>query len=137
MIENKSIHILFEASLVEGKYVSESLHYTQSAEQLLQCPHPRFDKGLMISGTHRCNSVASTSCSGTATACGASSPFRISDIAHNDESLFQSLTRMDIILFNFTDLPKQPMIRTSLSAMELEKQRMRILLLLYETACWQ
>ncbi|MCB0656257.1 MAG: hypothetical protein KDC57_08990 [Saprospiraceae bacterium] len=75
---------------------------------VLQCPHPRFDsntglegtylflnldvKGLMISGTHRCNSIAPTACSGSTTACGSNAAYRISDIAHNDQSLFQRMT---------------------------------------------
>ena len=75
---------------------------------ILQCPHPRFDsntglqgayifthldaKGLMISGTHRCNSIAPTDCDGTTSVCGSSSAYRISDIAHNTESLFQTYT---------------------------------------------
>ena len=77
---------------------------------IIQCPHPKFDnntgregayifthldvKGLMISGTHRCNSITKTICSGTTTACGSSSAYRISDIAHNDESLFQTITNI-------------------------------------------
>ncbi|MCB0685398.1 MAG: hypothetical protein KDC53_02700 [Saprospiraceae bacterium] len=76
---------------------------------ILQCPHPRLDtntgmqgayifthldvKGLMISGTHRCNSIAPSSCSGTTSVCGANGPYRISDIAHNDRSIFQQITQ--------------------------------------------
>jgi hypothetical protein len=47
---------------------------------------------MMISGTHRCNQNAASSCSGTTTACGSSAAYRISDIAHNDESIFQTAT---------------------------------------------
>ena len=75
---------------------------------VLQCPHPKFDSntglqgaylflhmevsGLMISGTHRCNSIAPTECSGTTSACGSSAPYRLSDIAHNAASIFQTVT---------------------------------------------
>lgn len=75
---------------------------------VLQSPHPRFDsntgrqgaylllhmdvRGLMISGTHRCNSIAPSECSGTTSACGSSAPYRLSDIAHNEQSIFQTIT---------------------------------------------
>ncbi len=77
---------------------------------IIQSPHPIYDtntgyqglytfieldaKALFISGTHRCNSGVASSCSGTTSACGASDAFRISDQAHNTESIFQLMTEI-------------------------------------------
>ncbi len=88
-----------------GTYVFNS---TACRNAVIQCPHPRFDsntglqgayifarintKALMISGTHRCNSLSPTSCSGTTSACGNNDTYRLSDIAHNDGSMFQVVT---------------------------------------------
>ena len=77
-------------------------------EVVLQCPHPVLDsntglegaylfsrlkaRAMMVSGTHRCNSTTATQCSGSTSVCGSSAPYRISDIAHNDNSIFQHVT---------------------------------------------
>ena len=45
---------------------------------------------LMISGTNRCNSTTLSSCSGTTSTCGSSEKYRISDLAHNEASIFQT-----------------------------------------------
>ena len=76
---------------------------------VVQAPHPRYDsktgsqaifcftrlsaKALFLSGTHRCNHDSLSSCSGTTGACGSSGPFRISDMAHNDNSIFHATTK--------------------------------------------
>ncbi len=55
-----------------------------------------------VNGTHRCNSSAHTSCTGTTTSCSstsASEPYRISDLAHTTQSLFQKTTE---VLFQHT-----------------------------------
>ena len=88
-----------------GTYV-----YNQSAcrDLVLQAPHPKYDtntgdqafftflelnaRTYFLSGTHRCNSSLTSECSGTTTACGSSAPFKISDPAHNDVSMFQLTT---------------------------------------------
>ncbi|MBU1011748.1 MAG: hypothetical protein KKG99_01970, partial [Bacteroidetes bacterium] len=75
---------------------------------IIQAPHPVYDsqtgyqaifcfkrlipRALFISGTHRCNNSEYSECSGTTTACGPSSPYRISDNAHNSNSVFQKTT---------------------------------------------
>lgn len=43
---------------------------------------------LSISTTHRCSNAATSSCSGTTTACGALGPYKVSDSAHNSDSFF-------------------------------------------------
>lgn len=58
-------------------------------------------KALFISGTHRCNHSSYSSCSGTTTACSASAtPYRVSDPAHNELSIFQKTTE---VLFSERD----------------------------------
>jgi len=54
-----------------------------------------------VNGTHRCNSLASTTCTGNTTSCsGTSEPYRISDLAHTTQSIFQKTTE---VLFNTFD----------------------------------
>ena len=75
---------------------------------VIQSPHPRYDTntGLQgiyvfeeidalfycVSGTHRCNNSTTTSCSGTTSVCGTSGAYKISDMAHNTNNVFQSVT---------------------------------------------
>jgi hypothetical protein len=76
---------------------------------VIQSPHPKYDLNTgkqgayllkytgaifyCLAGTHRCNSSSVSNCSGTTSACGSTSgPYRISDMAHNDESIFQATT---------------------------------------------
>lgn len=77
---------------------------------IMQAPHPKYDtntgsqatyvfqklsaRALCISGTHRCNSTSSSSCSGTTGACGSNGAFRISDNAHNENTVFQSTSEI-------------------------------------------
>jgi len=47
-------------------------------------------RALVASGTHRCASATATTCDGTSTVCGGTSaPYRISDMAHTVDSVFQ------------------------------------------------
>ena len=77
---------------------------------IIQSPHPKNDlntgqQGIFcfkqldagaffLSGTHRCNNSFTTNCSGTTSTCGFSDNYRISDIAHNDQSVFQVTTNI-------------------------------------------
>ena len=70
----------------------------------ISAPHPLFDsrtntesvavmrgtgaRFLSVSTTHRCSNVATTSCSGTTSVCGASGAYKVSDLAHNVDSFF-------------------------------------------------
>ena len=79
------------------------------SDLIIQAPHPikDFNTGkqaiftyfktkalvLMISGTNRCNHNTPTSCDGSTSVCnGSPLPYPISDVAHNDESVFQKTT---------------------------------------------
>lgn len=76
---------------------------------IFEAPHPLFDSGtleqsrylferlnaraLIASGTHRCASSEAAGCSGTTAACGSTAPFRISDMAHTEQSAFHAAHR--------------------------------------------
>lgn len=79
-------------------------------QAILEVPHPLFDlqtldegrhlferlgaRALIASGTHRCANSSSSGCSGTTTACdSAGGPYRISDMAHTEESAFHAAHR--------------------------------------------
>ena len=86
------------------------------SDLVLQAPHPSYDtntglqsifcfrrlipRALFISGAHRCDNNALSQCSGTTTACGSSSAYRVSDNAHNTNSVFQVMTEA---LFDHTE----------------------------------
>jgi Secretion system C-terminal sorting domain len=100
----------------------------------IQSPHPKKDfntgkQGIyllrntnarfyMLSGTNRCNATFISTCSGKTTICdGSSKPYPISDLAHNDSSIFQATThaimQFDpetyfIQLHGFTKKPTDP-----------------------------
>jgi hypothetical protein len=70
----------------------------------ISAPHPLYDRNtnsesiavmrgtgarfLSIATTHRCSNAATSSCSGTTSACGAPAPYKVSDSAHNVDSFF-------------------------------------------------
>jgi len=74
-----------------------------------------------LTGTNRCNHDSLSTCSGSTTVCsgGASEPYRISDLAHNQGSVFQATTEslrefdttsVFIQFHGFTKLPTDPYI---------------------------
>ena len=77
---------------------------------VLQAPHPKYDyntgkqtiycytrldaKAFCMSGAHRCNNSSESVCDGTSSVCtGSSAPYKISDNAHNTNSVFQETTQ--------------------------------------------
>lgn len=71
---------------------------TNTGNQAVYCFKKNLARALFINGTHRCNSNSYSSCSGTTSTCNSSSePYRVSDLAHNTNSVFQKTTE---ILFN-------------------------------------
>jgi len=103
------LHVLRPAS---GNTDGQGLFFLRPAvavccDVVLAAPHPKYDtrtgvlsaeifrmvgvRGLMIAGTHRCANATASGCDGTTTVCGGGSvPFRESDMAHVDNSFFQS-----------------------------------------------
>ena len=66
---------------------------TNTGNQAMYCFKNNVAKAVFINGTHRCNSNAYSACSGTTTTCNSGSdPYRVSDLAHNTNSIFQKTT---------------------------------------------
>ncbi len=82
------------------------------ADLVLQAPHVKHDyntgkeaiyifheieaRAFLMSGTHRCNVTATSSCTGTSKVCSStntSEPYRKSDMSHVVESMFQATTK--------------------------------------------
>lgn len=106
---NQWFYILEESTPFSNYWGTYAFNPAASRPNLiLQSPHPKYDtntgkqgsycfkrlnnSAFFISGTHRCNHTMESSCSGTTTACGNAAPYRISDVAHNNLSVFQALT---------------------------------------------
>ena len=86
---------------------------------VIQSPHPKNDLNtgkqgvyvfkktnalfFLLSGTHRCNSSQFSSCDGSTSTCSATlENFRISDLSHNDSSIFQRTTEVLLNTYNDT-----------------------------------
>ena len=113
--ENKVFYILKEKS-TQTKYWGTYI-FSKNPERdhlILQAPHSAFDfntgkqaiysfkrlnnKALFLNGTQRCNNSTASACDGTTSVCsGSSEAFKISDMAHNTNTVFQKTTE---ILFN-------------------------------------
>lgn len=107
-----------------------------SNEMVLQAPHSDHDFNtgkqaiynyvrlqnfaLFLNGTHRCNHNQASSCSGTTSVCSSSSePFKVSDMAHTTNSVWQKTTEIIyntysesvfVQLHGFTKLPSDPYV---------------------------
>ncbi|MFT4645338.1 MAG: hypothetical protein ACI8ZX_001754 [Planctomycetota bacterium] len=86
--------------------VIQSPHAKKDANTGHQGIHVFIETAAMfyqVNGTHRCNSSAFSNCSGTTTTCSSTSTseaYKISDLAHNTQSIFQRTTE---VLFNAFD----------------------------------
>lgn len=111
--ENKDYYVLEEKSTQTNYWGVFVFAKTPTRNQLvIQAPHSSFDfntgkeatysfvrlnnKALFLNGTHRCNHSTASTCAGTTTVCsgGASEPFKISDMAHNSDSIWQKTTEI-------------------------------------------
>lgn len=71
---------------------------TNTGKQAVYCFKNNVAKAVFLNGTHRCNNSTSSSCSGTTSTCNSGSePYRVSDLAHNTQSVFQKTTE---VVFN-------------------------------------
>lgn len=108
---NQIFYILEERSNQSNYWGTFVFSKTPTRENLiLTAPHIKYDtntgyeavycfknnltKAVFINGTHRCNSNSYSTCSGTTSACGTSESYRISDMAHNTNSIFQKTTEI-------------------------------------------
>ena len=85
--------------------VIQSPHAIRDANTGLQGVHIFHETEAIfyqVNGTHRCNSSAFSFCTGTTSSCSSSSePYRISDLAHTTQSIFQKTT--EVLLNAFED----------------------------------
>lgn len=108
--EDRLFYILQRAAGGENYWGVYVFNPSSCQQLLLEAPHPMADlhtedealyvfnqmdaTALFVAGTHRCNVMATSSCSGTTTVCtGSSEAFRLSDVAHNSASAFHLATR--------------------------------------------
>lgn len=50
-------------------------------------------RALLVAGTHRCADTGYSACTGETMSCGEQEPYRISDVAHTTQSIFQATHR--------------------------------------------
>lgn len=109
-VQGVNTYYLLEEKLPKSKFWGTYVFNPNAcrSDLVLQATHPKYDsntgleaifcftrlsaKALFLSGTHRCNHDSLSICSGTTSACGSASAFRISDMAHNATSIFQATT---------------------------------------------
>lgn len=76
--------------VIQATHPKKDFNTGKQGIYVLKATNSRF---YCLSGTNRCNHSAVSECSGTTSICDAtSSPFRISDVAHNDSCIFQATT---------------------------------------------
>jgi hypothetical protein len=108
---NKIFYVL-EEKAVQNRYWGTYIFSKNPARNnlIIAAPHSKFDtntgnqaiycfkntsaKAVFINGTHRCNSFTSSNCSGTTSVCGSTGNYKISDQAHNTNSMFQITTEV-------------------------------------------
>ena len=74
------------------------LNDTNTGQQAVYCLKKTLAKAVFLNGTERCNSTFFSDCSGSTETCDEGrQDFRISDVAHEDDSIFHKTTA---ILFN-------------------------------------
>ncbi|WP_025663166.1 fibronectin type III domain-containing protein [Aquimarina megaterium] len=108
---SQKFYILEKKSSGNNHWGTYVFHTTPIKENLiLQAPHALYDTNtgkeaiycfkntgamaLFLNGVHRCNSMVNSSCSGTTSVCGSTQPYRISDLAHATQAVFQKTTEI-------------------------------------------
>jgi len=105
--QDKEYYLLREKLPIGRGWGTFIINPAFNREIAIEVPHARYDSNtnkegidvfrftsahyFIMSGTHRCANSEESVCSGTTSACGSSGPYRISDMAHYDEALFQTL----------------------------------------------
>jgi hypothetical protein len=103
--QNKEYYLLKEKSPISKGWGTFIINPHFDREIMIEVPHARYDtdtheEGIdvfrytgshyfIMSGTHRCANSEESLCSGTTSACGSSGPYRVSDMPHFDQALFQ------------------------------------------------
>lgn len=112
LTEHKVFYILKEKAIQTNFWGTFIFSKNPERENLiLQAPHATYDfntgkqaiycfkrlnnKALFLNGTHRCNHNDASTCDGTTSVCSnTSEAFKISDMAHNVNSVFQKTTEI-------------------------------------------
>lgn len=69
-----------------------AIHDTNTGDQATHCFKNNVARALFINGTQRCNHSEASLCSGTTSVCGGNQAYKISDLAHNVNSIYQKST---------------------------------------------
>ena len=86
---------VFSKTPIRNNLVIQAPHSkydTNTGKQAVYCFKNLVARAVFINGTHRCNSDIYSTCSGTSSVCGSNEPYRMSDLAHNTISMFQTTT---------------------------------------------
>lgn len=79
-----------EQLILQAPHIKNDIN---TGKQAVYCFKNNVAKAVFISGTHRCNHSDHSTCSGTTSTCNAGSEsYRVSDMAHNTQSVFQKTT---------------------------------------------
>lgn len=78
-----------ETLIIQAPHIKNDIN---TGKQAVYCFKNNLAKAVFISGTHRCNNASFSSCSGTTSTCGPNESYRVSDLAHNTQSVFQKTT---------------------------------------------
>ena len=103
--QDKEYYLLAEENPIGKGWGTFIINSSFDREIVIEVPHARYDtdthkEGIdvfrftgshyfIMSGTHRCANSEESFCSGITSACGSSGPFRVSDMPHFDQALFQ------------------------------------------------
>jgi hypothetical protein len=102
---NEEVILLRERSPIDFGWGTYVIRPGESRDLVIEVPHPIADeitrnegitmfreleaRALMVAGTHRCANSDFANCGGTTIACGQVEPYRVSDVAHADRTMFQ------------------------------------------------
>ncbi|MEW4925542.1 hypothetical protein [Algibacter sp. 2305UL17-15] len=75
--------------IIQAPHIKNDIN---TGKQAVYCFKENLAKAVFINGTHRCNNSSFSSCSGTTSTCGSDESYRVSDLAHNTQSVFQKTT---------------------------------------------
>lgn len=78
----------FDSSMANHVSVPHPLHDRNTNAESVAVMRGTGARFLSVSTTHRCSNAATSSCSGTTSACGATGPYKVSDVAHNVNAFF-------------------------------------------------
>jgi hypothetical protein len=103
--QNHTYYLLREQLPVSRGWGTFIFNPGYQRETAIEIPHPKYDTNthqegidvfrktgsrfFMMSGTHRCANSEASSCDGTTSVCGTSGLYRVSDMAHFVDAVFQ------------------------------------------------